>query len=124
MEKRPGQVVSWRPSENGVANPEQQLSRVSISDMERVKKHLIDNYGYDPGSYTDFPGDESNRKLLARIDWNINNKHRFSMRYNYTKNNCLESHQWELYRCRLQKLENEPNLSVWYGIFQLTLFNG
>jgi hypothetical protein len=86
MEKRPGQVVTWRPSENGVAKPEQQLSRVSISDMERVRKHLIDNYGYDPGSYTDFPGDESNRKLLARIDWNINNKHRFSMRYNYTKN--------------------------------------
>jgi len=86
MEKRPGQVVTWRASENGVANPEQQLSRASISDMERVKKHLIDNYGYDPGSYTDYPGDESNRKLLARIDWNINNSHRFSMRYNHTMN--------------------------------------
>ena len=86
IEKRPGQVVTWRPSENGVANPEQQLSRTSISDMERVKQHLIDNYGYDPGSYTDYPGDRSNRKLLARIDWNINNQHRFSMRYNHTMN--------------------------------------
>lgn len=86
IEQRPGQVVSWRASEDGVAVPEQQISRTKASDMELVKKHLIDKYGYDPGSYTDFPGDESNRKLLARIDWNINNKHRFSMRYNYTKN--------------------------------------
>lgn len=86
LEKRPGQVVTWRPSENGVADDKQSLSRAKISDMERVKKHLIDNYGYDPGSYTDFPGDESNRKLLARLDWNINNAHRLSLRYNYTKN--------------------------------------
>lgn len=86
IEKRPGQVVTWRPSDNGVANIEQSLSRTSISDMERVKKHLMDNYGYDPGSYNDYPGDESNRKILARIDWNINDKNRLSLRYNYTKN--------------------------------------
>ena len=65
LEKRPGQVVTWRPSDDGVADDKQSLSRAKVSDMERVKKHLIDNYNYDPGSYTDFPGDESNRKLLA-----------------------------------------------------------
>lgn len=86
IEKRPGQVVTWRPSANGVANLEKSESRTSISDMDRVKKHLIDNYGYDPGSYTDYPGDESNRKILARIDWNINRINKLSLRYNYTKN--------------------------------------
>ena len=85
-EIRPGQVVDWRPSENGVANPDLMLSRTSAADMERVKQHLINNYGYDPGSYTDYPADESNRKLLARIDWNINNANKLSLRYNYTKN--------------------------------------
>lgn len=85
-EVRPGQVVTWRPSEDGVANEELSLSRTSISDMELVKQHLISNYGYDPGSYTDYPADESNRKLLARIDWNINSANKLSVRYNYTKN--------------------------------------
>ena len=85
-ELRPGQVVTWRPSEDGVANTDQMLSRASISDMERVRQHLIDNYGYDPGSYTDYPANESNRKLLARIDWNINDANNLSVRYNYTKN--------------------------------------
>ncbi len=83
---RPGQVVSWRPSENGVANLDLSLSRASTADMDLVKNHLISNYGYDPGSYNDYPADETNKKLLARIDWNINNEHKLSVRYNYTKN--------------------------------------
>ncbi len=85
-EVSPGQVVTWRPSNNGVANTDLSLSRASAADMERVKKHLLDNYGYDAGSYTDYPADESNRKLLARIDWNINTANKLSVRYNYTKN--------------------------------------
>ena len=86
MEKRPGQVVTWRPSEDGVADLDQMLSRTSVADMERVRQHLLDEYGYDPGSYTDYPADETNRKLLARVDWNINDNNKLSVRYNYTKN--------------------------------------
>ncbi|MDO6802265.1 carboxypeptidase regulatory-like domain-containing protein [Wenyingzhuangia sp. 1_MG-2023] len=82
----PGQVVNWRPSQDGVANLDQYLSRTSIADMELVKQHLMDNYGYNPGSYTNYPADETNKKLLARIDWNINDAHKLSFRYNYVKN--------------------------------------
>ena len=85
-EKRPGQVVEWRASDNGVANPDQMISRASKADLDRVSKHLMDVYGYDTGSYTDFPGDESNMKLLARLDWNITDNHSLNFRYNYTKN--------------------------------------
>jgi hypothetical protein len=85
-EFRPGQVVPWRPSEDGVANPDLMLSRASTGDMDLVKQHLRDNYGYDAGSYSDYPANESNRRLLARIDWNINDANKLSVRYNYTKN--------------------------------------
>ena len=85
-ELNPGQVVTWRPSEDGIANPDLQLSRASIADMESVKQHLISQYGYDPGSYTDYPADENNKKLMARLDWNINSSNKVSVRYNYTKN--------------------------------------
>jgi len=85
-ELQPGQVVTWRPSEDGVADTDRMLSRASTSDMELVRRHLIDNYDYDPGSYTDYPANESNRKLLARVDWNINDANKLSVRYNYTKN--------------------------------------
>lgn len=47
--------LSGAPSQDGVANLDQSISRTKASDMDLVKKHLMDNYGYD-GSYTDFPG--------------------------------------------------------------------
>ena len=83
---KPGQVVLWRASEDGVANLDLLSSRTSAADMDRVRNHLKDNYGYETGSYIDFPGDETNRKLLVRLDWNINDAHKLSMRYNYAKN--------------------------------------
>jgi carboxypeptidase family protein len=86
LEKRPGQVVTWRPSTDGVADTEQMLSRASTGDMDLVYDHLMSEYGYDAGSYNDYPADESNKKLLARIDWNINDDNKLSLRYNYTKN--------------------------------------
>src|SRR5690606_34197979 len=44
------------------------------------------NYGYDPGSYSSYPGgDETNKKLLVRLDWNINETNKLSVRYNYAK---------------------------------------
>ena len=85
-ERQPGQVVSWRPSPDGVADTDRLLSRTSTGDMELVKQHLMSNYGYDAGSYSDYPADETNLKLLARIDWNINDNNKLSVRYNYTKN--------------------------------------
>jgi len=90
-ELRPGQVVTYRPSQDGVANKDLELSRTKASDMELVRQHLINNYGYDPGSYTDYPADQSNKKLLARLDWNINKANKLSLRYNYTKNQAWNS---------------------------------
>ena len=83
---RPSQVVLWRPSDNGVANVEQKISRTKKSDMELVKQHLKDVYGYDAGSYDSYPGDISNFKWLGQLDWNISNSNRFRLTYNHTKN--------------------------------------
>ena len=84
--KVPSVAVRWRASEDGIGRNALYLSYASIEDMERVKNHVAEKYGYDTGSYTDFPADESNLKLLARIDWNINENHRLALRYNYTNN--------------------------------------
>ena len=82
----PSVAVRWRASENGVGNNDKYLSYTSIADMERVKEHVMSKYGYDTGSYTDFPADQNNVKLLARLDWNINDNNRLALRYNYTNN--------------------------------------
>lgn len=82
----PSSAVSWRASSDGVGNSDKGLSYTSIADMERVAEHVKTKYGYDPGSFTSFPSDESNIKVLARLDWNINDNNRLAVRYNFTKN--------------------------------------
>ena len=82
----PSVAVRWRATENGVGNADNYQSYTTIADMERVSAHVLDKYGYSTGSYNSFPADEDNVKILARLDWNINNNHKLALRYNHTNN--------------------------------------
>lgn len=84
--KSPGTGTSWRATENGVGNADAYQSYTTIADMERVQEHVARKYGYNTGSFTSFPADADNKKLLAKITWNINDKNRLDVRYNYTTN--------------------------------------
>ena len=83
-EKSPQQVIQYRARQEG-EEAKGMVSRVLATDMEKVHNYLKNNYGYETGSWTDFPGDLKNEKLLARIDWNINDNHHLAVRYNQTK---------------------------------------
>ncbi|MBQ0094054.1 MAG: TonB-dependent receptor [Bacteroidales bacterium] len=87
----PSVVNRWHGSVDGKSDADNYISRTTIADLEKVSKHVKDKYGYDTGSWTDFPANESNMKALARIDWNINNNHHLALRYNYTLNNAWNS---------------------------------
>ena len=91
MAKTPTVANRWRASTNGVADANNYISRTTESDMQSVSDFVKSKYGYDTGFYTDFPADEGNNKLLARLDWNISKNHRLALRYNYTKNRYWSS---------------------------------
>ena len=84
-EKTPQQVIYWRASTDGISD-HQTISRVTESDLQTVSDFLKSKYGYETGSFKDFPADEANLKYLIRLDWNINDAHKLSMRFNHTKN--------------------------------------
>ncbi|OIP82327.1 MAG: TonB-dependent receptor [Porphyromonadaceae bacterium CG2_30_38_12] len=84
-ENSPKPIHIWQLSTDGIANADANISRVTANDMEAFKTALA-AYGYNPGSYTDYSGGELNNKILARLDWNVNDKNKFTIRYNYTKN--------------------------------------
>lgn len=84
--KTPTIANRWRGSEDGKDDANNYISRTKLSDLQKVSDFVKDKYGYDTGSYTNFPADESNQKILARIDWNINDKNHLAVRYNYTLN--------------------------------------
>ena len=87
----PTVVNRWRGSVDGVENADANISRTTLADLEKVSNFVKEKYGYDTGSWTDFPATESNMKLLARIDWNINDNHKLAVRYNYTLNQAWNS---------------------------------
>jgi len=91
MAKIPTIANRWRASTDGVADPDNYISRTTENDLETVSDFVRNKYGYETGAYTNFPADESNTKLLTRIDWNITDKHRLALRYNYTKNTSWRS---------------------------------
>lgn len=83
QDHKPEQVIAYRARLEG-ESAGGNISRTTLSDMNRVASFLKEYYGYDPGSATDFPEDNVNRKALARLDWNINDANRLTLRYNYT----------------------------------------
>lgn len=82
----------WKASQNGVANTSQNISRVKESDLIAVRNHLINRWGYDPGRYQGYAdeAEQQGDKFLARIDWNISDKHKLALRYNYLKGTSMQ----------------------------------
>ncbi|MGN6418676.1 MAG: TonB-dependent receptor [Pseudobacter sp.] len=80
MEDRtqPGQTFVAKTSTTD-AGPN--VNSVLESDLKTLREFLGKEYGYDPGIYQGYDFKTENKKLLARIDWNITNKHRLSLRY-------------------------------------------
>lgn len=57
-------------------------STTNISDLKTVYDFVKSTYNYDPGAYDGFPNfDSKNTKLLGKIDWNINDKHRLTAKF-------------------------------------------
>jgi hypothetical protein len=82
-EKETYPSVTWKPSTDGVAVPDQMISRTLESDLAAVSNYLLSNFNYDPGKYKDYDLFENkNTKLLARLDWNISKEHKLTVRYN------------------------------------------
>lgn len=78
-EKPPAAGITWTPSGgSGVGN----VSNVTVADLQRVDQYVRTKFNFDPGVYDNFPAFRNeNRKLLAKVDWNINNKHKLTLKY-------------------------------------------
>ena len=60
----------------GTANAE------TLSELESF---LASEYGYDPGGYENNISTRDGTKILAKLDWNISNSHKLSLRHSYVK---------------------------------------
>lgn len=59
---------------------------VTGAQMQEFSDFLNSKFGYKTGRYEKWGGDnESSQKLLAKVDWNITQDHKATIRYNYSK---------------------------------------
>lgn len=66
--------------DNNASDPN--VTSTKASDLDMLRDFLQKNYDYDPGGYEGYNFGLNNTKFLARIDWNITDKHRLTVRYN------------------------------------------
>lgn len=58
------------------------ISSVSAEQANELRDFLVNTYGYDPGNYQDVNKDVKSTKFLVKLDWNINDDNKMSVRYN------------------------------------------
>jgi len=57
------------------------IARPTADSLNYIRSYLMENYGYETGEFDNYSTNIERQKIMARIDWNINRKHRFNVRY-------------------------------------------
>ena len=58
------------------------ISRVPLSEANFVRDRIQDLYGYDTGAPDSYPFASEQERINVRLDYNINNNHKVSVRFN------------------------------------------
>jgi hypothetical protein len=60
-------------------------SRVTTAELENLRNTLINQFGYDPGGFGSSVDELEGLKLFGKLDFNLNDNHRLTVRHQYTK---------------------------------------
>jgi hypothetical protein len=58
-------------------------SKFDAATLEDLRQYLIKTYNYDPGTYGNINKENYSTSFFGRIDWNINDKNKLTVRHNY-----------------------------------------
>ncbi|MFD1256399.1 carboxypeptidase regulatory-like domain-containing protein [Mucilaginibacter terrae] len=57
------------------------VRRPSRAELDDISNYLRTTYGYETGAYDGYNFDSERLNIVGRLDWNINDKNRFNVRY-------------------------------------------
>ena len=80
-----------RPTDATAWGGNTSYNRPTVAFMDEVKDYLGKTYAYDPGRYQGYSLSTPDWKLMARIDWNINENNHFNIRFSHTNNKYSSS---------------------------------
>jgi hypothetical protein len=60
------------------------IAATPVADLQAVSNYLKTKYGYETGGYDNFAAfNPKNTKYLVKLDWNINDKNKLTVKYSY-----------------------------------------
>ncbi|MBI3720387.1 MAG: TonB-dependent receptor [Sphingobacteriales bacterium] len=69
-------------ADDGTNTGKTNVTRVKKADLDGLRDFLVNKLGYDPGVYDGYSFITRSYKTLLRLDWNINSKNKFNLRFN------------------------------------------
>jgi Carboxypeptidase regulatory-like domain len=94
------------------------VSSASAAQLDELQSFLQTRYGYNAGAYEGYQLKQNSDKATAKLDWNISDKHRLSVKYNYLKSyrDVAPSNSGSLTNGRSQSNTGLPFESAYYRI--------
>lgn len=90
-------------------------SLLTVDEAKGLVDTLQKRYGYDAGTYNAFNAETQSDKLFGRLDWNINENHRLTVRHNYIKafdDNISRSATLFRFGNNTYRFNNKQNITV------------
>jgi hypothetical protein len=81
QEKRTTPGTTWRAN-NGGEPVAGSVTRVEASKLDQLSNFLRQNFGYETGGYQGYDFHVPGTKFLGRLDYNLNDRNKLSLRYN------------------------------------------
>ena len=88
---------------------------LTTDEAKALSDTVLKKYNYNVGGYDPFSAETRSDKLFGRLDWNINAKHRLTLRHNYIKaydDNISRSATLFRYGNNAYRFNNEQNITV------------
>jgi hypothetical protein len=79
QEARPG--TTWKANRGEAITGN--VTRVLASDLDQLSTFLRNNFDYETGPYEGYDNETVSTKFLVKLDYNINDKNKLSVRYNH-----------------------------------------
>jgi len=81
--ERRDQLAHGFKARDNASQTDANVTSVWRDSIQAVHDHLLNEWGYEAGSFENYNHQTYNNKFLAKLDWNINKKNTFTIRYNY-----------------------------------------
>jgi len=78
--------TTWRANRGG-EQVSGNVTRVLASDLDALSSFLKSSFNYETGPYQDYAHETPSRRYLGKLDYNLNDRNKFSVRYTHLDSN-------------------------------------